>query len=248
MLLVLRSLLDLVLPATCAGCGADETAWCAGCDATLRGPARRAAPDPRPAGLPETWAVARYDGPVRAAVVAHKEHGVRALTGPLGAALGRAVLAVRAALDLPGRPGSRATMVLVPAPSRPRAVRERGRDPTLQLTSAAARALRAHGLDLEVVPALRMRSSARDQAGLGAAARAANLRGAVQLGRGAPARLDGRPALLVDDVVTTGATLAESAAVLRASGTPVVGAAVVAATARRGTAGPGGLSSRQNRG
>jgi predicted amidophosphoribosyltransferase len=83
-----------------------------------------------------------------------------------------------------------------------------------------------------VVPALAVRRSVRDQAGLDRAARSANLAGSVRLRRSAVGRLRGRAVVLVDDVVTTGATLAEAARVLRASGLDVVGAAVVAATAR----------------
>ncbi len=240
MLTVLRSLLDLVLPATCAGCGAVETSWCPDCATTLRGPARRAAPDPGPADLPPTWAVAGYAGAVRAAVVAHKEHGVLALTRPLGAAL---ALAVRAAADRScALPGDGPPLALVPAPSRAAAVRERGRDPTLCLAEAAAAVLRGDGRPVVVAPVLRMRRSARDQAGLGRGARAANLAGAVRVARGSRARLRDHAVLLVDDVVTTGATLAECAAVLRADGVVVAAAAVVAATARDHPSGRTALS------
>lgn len=245
MLAVLRSLLDLVLPATCAGCGAGETSWCPACARSLRGPARRTAPDPCPPELPPTWAVATYDGAVRAAVIAHKEHGVRALTGPLGVALARSV---RAAVHAGGRPGTVAgPVLLVPAPSRAAAVRERGRDPTRSLALVAARTLRETGLAADVVPALRMGRSVRDQAGLGGADRAANLAGAVRLNRARPGWWRSATVLLVDDVVTTGATLAECAAVLRAAGVPVAGAAVLAATARDHPSGRSGLSSQRDR-
>lgn len=245
MLPVLRSLLDLVLPETCAGCGAEETGWCPHCAASLRGPPRRATPDPCPVALPPTWAVAAYAGPVRSAVVAHKEHGVRSLTRPLGQAL---ALAAGAAVVAGAPAGGRAGVVVVPAPSRRAAVRERGRDPTLRLAVAAALTLRAGGVVVEVVPALRMRSSARDQAGLGGVDRAANLAGAVHVAPRVRARVVGPPVLLVDDVVTTGATLAEAAMVLRSAGAAVLGAAVVAATARDGPPAPPGLSSGRDRG
>jgi predicted amidophosphoribosyltransferase len=79
------------------------------------------------------------------------------------------------------------------------------------------------------VAALEHRRRVADQAGLSAADRAANLSGALQ------ARFDlrGLRVIVVDDVVTTGATLAEAARALRAAGAEVTAAAVIAATARR---------------
>jgi len=124
----------------------------------------------------------------------------------------------------------------VAPPARPGAVLRRGDRPTERLASDAARLLRASGADVVVVdpavPRLVHTRRVLDQAGLDRAARAANVRGAFEVRRqrvlpGPPGR---RPDLLVvDDVVTTGATLVEAARALRAAGLHVVGAAVVAA-------------------
>ena len=239
---LLADLLDLVLPETCAGCGLDRGLLCAACRAPLASPALVRWPDPVPPGLPTPWSVAAYDGPVRAAVVAAKEHGRTRLAGPLGVALARAVVAAAA------RAGDRpAGLLLVPAPSRRAAVRARGDDPTLRTARRAAAAVRRDGVAVTVTPVLRVASRVQDQAGLDAAARAANLAGNLSV----PARLRplvaGRPVVLVDDVVTTGATLAEAARALRLAGAQVLAAATVAATSRRtssSSAGGGAVADR----
>jgi predicted amidophosphoribosyltransferase len=236
----LHALLDLVLPAACVGCGADGSNWCPACAATLAGRPWPARPDPCPPGFPATWAVAAYDGPVRAATVAHKERGVRALRAPLAAAL---AVSVAAALADGSGGLLHPRVVLVPAPSRGAAVRSRGDDPTLGLARCAARRLTRAGLPAAVLPALRLARSTADQAGLGAQERADNLAGASRVSRRLAGAVAGRPVVLVDDVVTTGATLVESTRALRAAGAVVVAAAVVAATPRRGT----GLSLRSDR-
>lgn len=228
---------DLALPAECSGCGVPPGLLCESCRPALVGPARRAWPRPSPAGLPPPWAVAGYDGVVRAVLLAHKEQGRTALGRPLGAALATSVRAVLANSDQTGQAGppSASPVVLVPMPSRRGAVRERGRDPTLAIARHAARQLRGSGQDVSVRPVLRMAGSVLDQSGLDAAARAANLRGAVRLPDRWVDQLAGRGTrvVLVDDIITTGASLAAAADAVRRAGIEVDGAALVAATRRR---------------
>ena len=88
-----------------------------------------------------------------------------------------------------------------------------------------------------VLPVLRPRRRLADQSTLGHRERAANLSGAYAVRGGGAAELQGRMVVLVDDVVTTGATLAEAARVVRAKGGLVVGAATLAATQRRARGG-----------
>lgn len=146
-----------------------------------------------------------------------------ALVRPLGDLLAGAVGLV--APTGPAPPGP-APFLLVPVPSAPRAVRARAHDRAGRLAARAAADLRGRGWPVRAVPLLRLTRTVADQAGLSTTERTANLAGALVAGRA----LDGRPVVLVDDVVTTGATLAEAVRALRAAGAIVHGAAVVAAT------------------
>ncbi|MEO3822186.1 phosphoribosyltransferase family protein [Actinomadura sp. B10D3] len=215
---VLSDLIEFFLPERCAGCGLVPALLCEGCAKPLRGPARPART--APAGLPPPWTVAAYEGPLRTILGAYKERGRTALAVPLGEAL---ATAVRAALT----PGPDPPLV-VWVPSGRRAVRRRGHDPLRGAVEAAVRRLRGTGVPVTAVDALRQRRRVADQVGLSVAQRAANLAGAVE----ARGMLAGRPVVLVDDVVTTGASLAEAARALRAAGAHVTGAATIAATPR----------------
>jgi predicted amidophosphoribosyltransferase len=110
-------------------------------------------------------------------------------------------------------------------PSARAAVASRGGDHVLRL---GRRAAAATGLPV-ARDALALTRTVRDSAGLDSGQRSANLAEAMRA-RPAPA---GCSALLVDDIVTTGATLREAGRALQAAGWPIVGHAVVAATPRR---------------
>ncbi|WP_418063716.1 ComF family protein [Pimelobacter simplex] len=224
---------DLVLGARCVGCERPGRALCPACWTALPGVATPHGTTPPAAGTVPTFAVGDYDTVLRALVLAHKEHRVLALTRPLGRLLARSV---RAALDDGAVPAGSGAVLLVPVPSRPAAVRHRGHDPTLAMTRAAARAL---GPGVRVARLVRVRPGAAlvDQAGLGVAARAANLAGTLTAPAGVVRRAGERcpraHVVLCDDVLTTGATLREAQRALRATGVPVLAAATVAATRRK---------------
>ena len=118
--------------------------------------------------------------------------------------------------------------MLVPVPSARRAVRRRGHDPVLRSARRAAATLRRSGQRGAVVPALRHRRRVADQAGLGRRQREQNLRGSLACTRSVVRIVDGGCVLIVDDIVTTGATLRESARALVAAGVRPCGAVVVA--------------------
>ena len=177
------------------------------------------------------FALSRYAGPVRAALLAYKERGRRSLAEPLGERLALALL------TLPGQLGPitdrDGCWWLVPVPSRRAAAARRGGQHVQALAASAAAVLAARGQPAAVAPALRMAPGVRDSVGLAAAARRQNVAGRVLLhGAGVPRRRV--PVVLVDDLLTTGATAAECTLVLQRAGVEV--RAIVALAAAGGHA------------
>lgn len=194
---------SLLVPVECAGCDEPDRALCPACALQLD-----PVPAPRSAAGLEVVTALRYEGAVRRVILALKEEGrtdvAAALCRPLAAAIDRAT-----------PPG--AEIVAVPA-SRA-SYRRRGFDPVpLLLERAGVRHARV------LMPA---RSTAQQKA-LGIEDRRANLRGAFV----ARTPLAGRRFVVVDDVLTTGATLTEAARAIRAAGGTVVAGAALAFTPR----------------
>jgi ComF family protein len=214
---------DVVLGVRCVGCGHPGRLCCPVCRSELE-----AVPmSVTTAAAVPTTAVADYAGVARSALSAYKEHGVRALDRPLGAALGRAIDAAFAAMTA-SAPGTLDLPVVVPVPASRAALRRRGFAPVEQLARVAVRQC---GLTrLTVVPAVRYRRLVRDQAGLSASERHRNVAGAFTVKASRVRQVRGRPVIVVDDVITTGATIAELIKVLRGVGSGPVAVAVVAAT------------------
>ncbi|MDO5739557.1 MAG: phosphoribosyltransferase family protein [Ornithinimicrobium sp.] len=228
------SLVELVAPTSCAGCGRRGQRWCPACGAELRTPAPGPwSPTPRPAGMPPTWSGPPYADHVRLAIVAWKDQGRADLTAVFAPVL-REILATALSASAPHRDHLRAggPLWLLPAPSARSGTRARGEHRVAALTKASVHDLPASVC--RVSGALRLRRRVSDQAGLTALARAANLSGAVAVDPRAARAMAGRPCVVVDDVVTTGATLAECARALRQAGFGPVIAVTLAATRRRG--------------
>ncbi|MCV7178541.1 ComF family protein [Mycolicibacterium sphagni] len=200
-------MLDLILPLECGGCGAHKTKWCDACAATLKvhtDEPHLVTPRVDP-GVP-VFALGRYAGPRRQAIVAFKEHGRRDLIAPLAHALALGIhqLLSWGILDTP--------FTLVPAPTRAVAARRRGGDP---VTRIAVKATREHP-QIEVTQALRTRAMVRDSVGLTSADRERNLNGRIKIRKAVAGDV-----LLVDDIVTTGATAREAVKMLQLTGAKV---------------------------
>jgi predicted amidophosphoribosyltransferase len=193
-------LLDLLLPACCAGCGLPEEVFCFRCRRGMTSPC----PVERSTG-PPMYALAGYEGAARRAVIAYKERGRRELAAPFGRLLAGALRQLPPA------------EALVPAPSRPAAARRRG---------GQHMRLVAEQTGARVLPVLRLDRRARDSVGLDFRGRAANLAGRIACG---PVDR-GVEVIVVDDVITTGATAAACCAALRAAGARVRAVLALTAT------------------
>jgi predicted amidophosphoribosyltransferase len=218
-------LADLLLPLRCAGCDALGSGLCVFCRQRL---------DPGEAGPfevhrtntatgPPIYAITDYDGRARSVLLAFKERDRRDLAAPLGELLAAALPRIPSIA-----PAADGTWWLVPAPSSARAARRRGGSHLLRLARSTAAVLATAGFPVGVAPALRLSAGVRDSVGLDRAARAANLEGRV-LFRPAAAPPGGTPVILLDDIVTTGATATACAHRLRESGLPVTAALTIAA-------------------
>ena len=218
MLGCMRVLLDLLLPPRCPGCGREDAVLCAACQAPLYRRTRE--PPGRPLGLPGVlphdvvqleWC-APFSGPVRDALHAYKYRGERRLCAPLAHALASRWRAA-------GRGGDLLTWV----PVHPSRHRERGFDQAEELARAVA-----SELGLPVADCLTRQQRTTAQHALGREQRAANTGGAFVVPEPARELVAGRWAIVVDDIVTTGATLGACATALLHGGAGAVSAMAVA--------------------
>lgn len=199
--------LALLLPVSCAGCDEPDVGLCERCVLALV-PAPRSHVVAAPDGDVVVWSGLAFEGVAARVLRAVKEDG---RTG-LAAALAPALTAALARVDA-------GDAVLVPMPTSRSAYRRRGfRVPELLVRRAGRRSGRL----------LRHARRTADQRGLDRDARRRNVAHSLMAADAA-----GKRVVVVDDVVTTGASLAEAVRALRAAGADVVAAVTVAATPRR---------------
>lgn len=217
---------DLLFGSRCAGCQRQPGLLCVECRPFLCSPAEVQVV-PGSTAL-RVASVSDYSGVPRSVILDHKEKGRLSLARPLGDALAVSVSGLLESGFGCLSCGSR-SVALVPAPSRPAAVRSRGHDPVARMARRAAMLLRRTGQACSVAGALSHARPVLDQSELTRDQRETNVHGAFNV-RGLCARcLEGRCVVVVDDIVTSGATLREAARALGNEGHRVCGAAVVAA-------------------
>lgn len=216
---LLLDVLAILWPTACVGCGAADRDCCARCVAEVRAavPVRR-----RTMGVP-VFVRGEYAGVLRALLVAFKHEHRFGFRRQLGPAL-RAPLVEAMALARPGRPP-----LLVAAPSRPTGTRARGFRPVAVLIRSATRGWR--------IPQRRVLRTTRGrvgQVGLGPAQRRVNAQ-RIAVRRGAVSAIRGRDIVLVDDILTTGATLFAARETLERAGATVIAIVALCVAERRDT-------------
>ena len=240
-------LLALAVPVDCVCCGAEDLVLCVACERRVRHltrhPFRAEAQAPALMDVDggvilPVVAAGAYRDELAQAVLSFKGHGQHQLRRVLSLALVRAVTAAAQHQD---------HTALVPVPSSTAAFVRRGFSPVHLLLGCPAAGRRLPDTPvLDVLRKSQWRTGSRGlpggQKGLGRGARASRVRGSMRVPMRKVEAVAGRRCIIIDDVLTTGATLAEAARALHESGAIVAGAVVLAATRPPDSAGGGTVS------
>lgn len=200
-------ILDFLMPARCAACDAPGRDVCKRCVAAISSPpaivlgARN--------GAPPLAALGPYDGALRSAILAMKFRGAKLIGVRLGRWLAPKIIFPFEAI--------------VPVPLHRDRLRERGYNQAAQIAHGIAAVTRKQCIEGALV---RVRATA-PQSSLDLVDRSGNVDGAFSRGPGVD-RVAGRRVLIVDDVVTSGATMRACAAALHGAGIPSLYSAAAA--------------------
>ena len=216
MLVTLEQLLNFVLPCPCAICGRPPAALCDSCRAQIRLNLHQVRRDRL-----EGWAATEYEATAADLIVAYKDQGFASLS-PVMASLLQPAL--EAALSTTGFAPELVT--ICPMPSKRSSYLRRGFNPTELFARQAVKKMRMPSAPTDV---LRVVGDVVDQASLDHDGRLANLQGALR----ASVWFKGRSVILVDDIVTTGASLTEAARAIEEAGGEVLGFCTIAETMLR---------------
>ena len=233
--MLLTDVADLVLSRACIGCDRIGPVVCVDCWERAADVRLHEVPGDR---LPPVVIGTRYDGLGRDAVHALKERGVLAMAEAVGAWLAIAIAQIA--------PGN-IPVSLVPIPAHPRSVVARGVDTLDRIGRRATGLLRASGHPVRLVPALERRVDRGRQVGMGARQRRVAVAGAMAARATAAGQLEDCRLIVIDDVVTTGATVGEAVRALRSAGLEVVAVAAACGTPRSGQPGQPSLHALHDR-
>jgi len=210
-------LLDLVYPKRCPGCHLPSPSICESCKSFWQKQTISITLRKKQVSDLLVVSVAQYRDEVRAVLLAYKEDGER----EAGKVLTEALLQARRGIS------NYSVCAFVPIPSNPKSVRRRGRDFMLDLCNQVA----IQSGD-KVLSIIKVNRDVQDQSKLSEKERSQNLVGAFDCGPKNLKLLAKFPIILVDDLLTTGATLREAQRALRQRGVIPIGAITAAHTAR----------------
>lgn len=211
---------DALFPRGCAGCDRPDEVLCGDCRSLFANwRNRELVSGQETQGAVHTWSASTYQGVVRHAILAWKDHDDTELDTIFGEVM--ASLLEHSAIHRSCRRQTAVLVVLVP--SSPASMRRRGRRHIDPLSKAVANALCDYGFDAKPYRVLAsIASGGRSVQQASSAQRAQRIGGRIALG--SDAVMQGQQVVLVDDIITTGSTLRQCAQTCRQAGAEVIGA------------------------
>lgn len=211
---------DALFPRGCAGCDRPDEVLCGDCRSLFANwRNRELVSGQETQGAVHTWSASTYQGVVRHAILAWKDHDDTELDTVFGEVM--TSLLEHSAISVSCR--QQTAVLVVPVPSSRTSIRRRGRRHIDPLAKAVANALCGHGLDAKPYRALTsIASGGRSVQQASSAQRAQRIGGRIALG--SDALMQGQQVVLVDDIITTGSTLRQCAQTCRQAGAEVIGA------------------------